>query len=107
MTKVTIEPGVCGFRAKVVAVADEDKESVVIKVVTGCKAVAGMMQQLGEEFDAYELCLAKPGANPLYEYASAAFPAHAACPTIAGIIKCAEAECGLALKRNAAIVFED
>ena len=55
--------------------------------------------------DAYELCLTKPGDGPLYGWAAEHFPVHAACPVIAGILKCAEAECRLALPRDAAVRF--
>ena len=64
-----------------------------------------MMETLGNEFDAYEICLARPGSGPLYAYASEHFPVHCGCPVIAGITKCAEAECRLALKKDAEIQF--
>ena len=51
--------------------------------------------------------MTKPGKGPFYEYAKNGSPLHAACPTISGIIKCVEAECGLALKKNASIEFID
>jgi len=104
MTKVIVEPGVCGFTA-VITAHSEDQQDVTVQVESGCKGVQGMMQQLGSEFDAFELCFAKPGANPLYEYAQEHFPSHGGCPVIAGITKCVEAECGLALKKNASITF--
>ena len=59
MTKVRIEPGICGFTA----IAEAE--------------------------------------------AAAHFPVHAACPVIAGITKCAEAECDLALRQCAGIFFEE
>lgn len=104
MTKVIIEPGVCGFKA-VVTAESEDQQEVKLHVASGCKAVQGMMEALGDTFDAFELCLTKPGTGPLYQYASEHFPGHASCPVIAGITKCAEAECVLALKRPASIRF--
>ena len=104
MTKVLIEPGVCGLITTVTAVS-EDQQEVTLKVVSGCESVRKMMEEAGDTFDAYELCLTKPGAGPLYEYASEHFPGHACCPVIAGIIKCAEAECSLALKRDVSIRF--
>jgi hypothetical protein len=105
MTKVTIEPGICGFVARVEA-ASEDQTEVKLKVSSGCKTVMGMMKELGDTFDAYELCLTKPGTGPLYDYASRNFPVHVSCPVIAGIIKCAEVECKLALPKDAGIHFE-
>lgn len=104
MTTVRIDPGVCGFQAKATA-QSEDQQEVILQVSSGCKAVQGMMDALGDTFDAYELCLGKPGTGPLYEYAAEHFPGHASCPVLAGIAKCVEAECGLALKRNASIQF--
>ena len=94
MTKVRIEPGVCGFTAEVIA-DSEDQMEVTVQVVSGCKAVQ----------DAYEVCFQKPGANLFYEYARDHFPGHAGCPIAAGITKCIEAECGLALKRDVRVTF--
>ncbi len=105
MKTVRINPGVCGL-ATTVQADSEDGMEVKIKVASGCESVRRMMQELGDTFDAFALCLTQPGKNTLYEYAAEHFPAHAACPAIAGIIKCAEVECGLALPRNAEIIFE-
>lgn len=106
MTKVTIDPGICGFTTIVTASSD-DQQDVEVSVASGCEAVQKMMQSLGSSFDAYELCLVRPGCGPLFEYASEHFPVHCACPVIAGITKCVEAECKLALKKDASIRFLD
>jgi len=106
MTKVKIDPGICGFVAEVTA-DYVDGVDVRLTISSGCKGVAGMLEALGDTFDAYELCFARPGTNPLYAYAAEHFPSHGGCPVIAGISKCVEAECGLALKRNASIEFID
>ena len=106
MTKVRIEPGICGFTAHVTAESDDGQE-VKVHVASGCKAVQDMMSALGTDFDAFEVCLVKPGKGPLFEYAAEKFPVHAGCPVIAGITKCIEAECSLALKRDSGIFFED
>lgn len=105
MAKVTINPGVCGLITSAEAVSEDGME-VELHVKSGCKAVSGMMEALGNTFDGYELCLGKPGTGPLYEYAAEHFPGHCACPAIAGIIKAAEVACGLALPRDVSIVFE-
>lgn len=104
MTRVTINPGVCNLLTTVEA-DSEDQMAVTIKVKSGCQSVNEMMQKLGSDFDAFEICLAKPGKGPFYEYAAEHFPGHAACPVLAGITKCAEAECKLALPRDAEIKF--
>lgn len=84
-----------------------DSNKVELEVSSGCEVVTKMMETLGSTFDAFQLCLARPGRGPLYEYASGNFPAHCGCPVISGITKCAEAECKLALKRDVSISFLD
>ena len=106
MKKVRIEPGVCGLITAVEA-ESEDGLEVTVRVKSGCAAIQKMMEELGDTFDAYELCLCKPGDGPFYDYAREHFPGHASCPAIAGILKCVEAECNLALPRSVSIVFED
>ncbi len=104
MTKVVIEPGVCGFKTTVTAETNEDEE-VVLKVSSGCASVKAMMEELGDTFDPIEVCLTKPGDNVFYEYAKEHFPVHAACPILSGILKCMEAEGQLALKADVSITF--
>lgn len=105
MKKVKIDPGVCGLITTVEA-NSEDGMEVIISVKSGCESINKMIKELGNTFDAFEACLVKPGAGPFYEYAENNFPGHAACPAIAGIVKCIEAECNLALPRDASITFE-
>lgn len=106
MKKVKINPGVCGFVTAVQAVSDPDEGTVTLKVASGCPSIQQLMERAGDTFDAYELCLTRPGAGALYELAAQDFPVHASCPVIAGILKCAEAEAGLALPRDVSITFE-
>ena len=105
MTKVKIDPGVCGMITSVTAQSDDGMD-VNIKIESMCPSIMKMAESLGEDFDAYELCLAKPGGNIFYDYARENMPAHAACPTIAGIIKAVEVECNLALPKNVVIEIE-
>lgn len=105
MTKVKINPGICGLITTVTA-ESEDQQDVTVHVKSGCESIRKMFEELGEEFDAFEVCLTKPGTGQMYEYAAEHFPVHAACPAIAGIIKCVEVECKLALPATASIEFE-
>lgn len=66
MTKVTVNPGICGLITKIEACASEDKSEVTLKVDSSCIAVTKMMAEVGATFDAYELCLTKPGKGALY-----------------------------------------
>ena len=105
MTKVSINPGVCGLITTVEAHSDDQME-VKVTVKSGCEAVRKMMEELGDTFDAFACCLGKPGTSVFYDYAREHFPGHASCPTLAGILKCMEVECGLALPKEASITFE-
>lgn len=105
MTTVKINPGVCGLITTVTA-ESEDQMEVTVKVDSACASIQKMFEELGTTFDAFDICLSKPGANAFYEYASSHLPGHASCPTIAGIIKCMEVECKLALPKDAEIKFE-
>ena len=104
MTRLKIVPGACGMDCTVCA-GSEDGQMVSVSVDSPCPAISGMMQAIGNELDAYEVCLCRPGTGPLYDYARENFPAHCACPVIAGITKCIEAECGLALPRPVHMEF--
>ena len=104
MTKVQINPGVCGFIATVTAESD-DEQMVKLDIKSGCAGITKLAEKLGEERDAFEVCLGKPGTGDIYELAQEVCPGHASCPVIAGILKCIEAECRLALPRDAEIRF--
>ena len=104
MTKVKIDVGICGLMT-VAEANSEDGMEVTLRVQSDCESVRNMMDALGDTFDAYELCLTKPGSGPFYEYAKEHFPVHAACPVISGILKCVEAECKLALPKDVEIRF--
>ena len=105
MKKVKVNPGVCGLKTIIEAESMEDDMEVRLKVTSACDAVTKMMEALGDTFESFDICLRKPGQGPFFEYASKHFPVHCACPTISGIIKCAEAECNLALPRDVEIKF--
>lgn len=107
MTKVLIDPGVCGFVTRVEAQADAKRRHVTLKVHSGCESIQKMMAEAGDTFESFSLCLARPGGDPLHQYASEHFPAHASCPILVGILKCAEVEAGLGLKKDASIHFEE
>ena len=61
MTKVRIEPGICGFTAIAEAEAAEDFMEH-LRVASGCAAVQEMMKTLGSTFSAFDVCLTKPGS---------------------------------------------
>lgn len=105
MTKLRINPGICGLITYVEANSDDGMD-VTLTIKSDCSAVSKMFEILGTTFDSFQICLVKPGSGPFYTYTSVNFPGHCACPTIAGIIKAIEVECKLALPKNAEIIFE-
>lgn len=106
MTKVTVHPGICNLITNVEA-SSEDGMEVMLNVTTACEAVKNMMTELGENFDAFDICLKRHGENIFFNYASEHFPGHAGCSAISGIVKCVEVECKLALPKNVEIIFEN
>lgn len=108
MTKIKIDPGSCGFVAEVEATTEDGMEAKVT-VQTGCSSIAAMIEELGDTYDAYEICLSKPGTAVFYEYAANQndFNGHNACPVISGIVKAIEVECKLAVKKDVSFTFTD
>ena len=107
MTKVKIDSGICGMTTTVTAVYDDEEDTVALTADTMCPAIRAMMDALGDTFDMFDVTMIKPGTGPFYGYASEKLPVHPGCPVCAGIYKCIEAECNLALKKNVSIEFVD
>lgn len=104
MSKLTYDPGICGFTGTVTVTTNDDDE-LEIYVETECPAVNGMFEALGHEFDPFELCMKKPGEGPLYEWARENFPGHSGCSAIPAILKAVEVEANMALSKDCSIVF--
>lgn len=103
MKTVQINPGVCGFSTEVKA-ATEDGQMVKLEITTACEHIKKLAEAFNIEVDGYSICFGKFGAGPVYDAAREAC-LHSACPVPAGIVKCIEAECALALPRDIEIKF--
>ena len=103
MKILRVMPGVCGLET-VLTAESEDGSEVTLKAESACGAVRKLIESLEQPLDAYEVCFIKPGEGPVYEAASCL--SHAACPIPSAIIKCLEAECGLALPKDVSMKFE-
>ena len=102
MTKVEINPGACGFSVIVTATAGVDKE-VRIAIETDCEHVRELVEEV--IYLTTQDILGFPFAEDrVYQAAKRVIP-HASCPVPCGIIKAAEAELGLAVKRDVLIHF--
>ena len=104
MTKVKVEPGICGLTAVITADSEDGMEAEV-HVETQCKMIGALMEGLGDTWNAYEIFMPSPGQEKFLPAVTAKYATHASCPVISGILKCVEAECGLALKKNVSITF--
>ncbi len=101
MTKVRIDPGVCGFPTDV-KISKKSGKVYSVSVVSECE----MVQKLGEEIseldfsDAFKKIL----DNPVYRKGSICLK-HVSCPVPSGILKALEVEAGLAVPRGVRIEF--
>ncbi len=104
MTKVEIKAGICGFTTRVSA-EKKDKKSVSLVIQSDCEAVNKLAAELSEAgWD--DLFYNRFALGPASQVAARTL-AHPACPVLSGILKCTEAELGLALPGGAGITFVD
>lgn len=102
MTKVEINPGACGFSVIVTAIPDGTKR-VKITIESDCEQVKALAE--GIELLTVEDILGFPfGEDKVYQTAKKLIR-HASCPVPCGIIKAAEAELGLAVKKDVLFHF--
>lgn len=102
MTKIVVDPGICGFTA-VVEVTRLSARRVRVVIDTDCEMVSGMNGELaGLDL---RLASAPPGDSLVYKIA-ARHIGHAACPIPMAILKAIEVEVGAALPEDIIIHFE-
>jgi hypothetical protein len=102
MTRVTVNPGVCGF-ITTIEVSKQEKRKVSIKIDSGCENIVSLGASL-KEIDMRDMF--KPRGENEVHVQAALNKLHAACPVPEAVIKAIEAELGLALPRDASIHFE-
>jgi hypothetical protein len=102
MTKVEIYPGACGLSV-IVTATEADRKKIRLTIETDCEHVKKLSDKL--EFLTVKDIYGRPfGEDKVYQAAKEAIR-HAGCPVPCGIIKTAEAEFGLAVRRNVLIHF--
>jgi len=101
MTKVTVTAGICGFTVLITAEKHKDRK-IYVTLDTECK----MIRRMSSDISPIEIRSALAGQknNPVY-MSAAKHIKHIACPVISGILKAIEVEAGLALPKDAHIVF--
>lgn len=102
MTKVTVDPGICGF-VTTVEVDKIAKQKVKVVINSDCESVAEMGELLTEidewnVFKQHEEC-------EIYKAASKCH-LHITCPIPIAVLKAIEVEAGLALPRDVVIQFK-
>ena len=101
MTRVIINPGICGFTVTVTAEKEQGKR-VRVSLDTECEMVMCMR----EDISVLDMQAAFAGHlnNPVYRSAAMHLQ-HPACPVPAGILKAVEVALGVCLPKDAAITF--
>jgi len=102
MAKVTINPGICGFKTVIKAVST-DGQHAEVKINTACPNLKPFEQLT--TLDAYNECFKRPFETEVYKLANDCVK-HPACPVPCGMIKALEVACGLALPKDVQISVE-
>jgi hypothetical protein len=102
MSKVVIEPGICGFKAEV-EVKRENSQKASVAIKSECRQVMELNEML-PSLGLKDIFL--PPRNNIIFALSEKARCHASCPVPLAILKCAEIEMGLALPREVLITFE-
>ncbi|MDP2917562.1 MAG: hypothetical protein Q8O16_06510 [Dehalococcoidia bacterium] len=102
MTRIIVDPGICGFKATV-EVARQDRLKVKISIATECDMIKALGAELAE-LDWRE-ALGKPSESPVYKCAFRHIK-HTACPLPSAVLKAVEVEVGAALPRDVVFHFE-
>lgn len=102
MTKVEINPGACGFLVTIIATKVEPKKATLV-IQTDCEHINEMASMI-THLTVQDILGFSFGEDIVYQTAKKVIR-HASCPVPCGIIKAAEAELGLAVKRDVLIHF--
>ncbi len=103
MTKVQVNPGVCGFTVAVSVEKDKDR-NFYISLDTECEMVKKMAAEI--PFLEFRAPFSAILHNPVYRSASKNLK-HAACPVPSAILKAIEVEVGACLPRPVSIIFTE
>lgn len=106
MTKLKVNPGVCGLTAVITAESDDGIECEV-SVDSPCKMIQNLFEGIGGSVNAFEVCMPRADEERFAAVLMRKYPTHAACPMVSALIKAVEAECGLALKKDVSFTFMD
>jgi hypothetical protein len=104
MSHVQVQSGICGFETDI-RMTKTKKWNLEISVESTCDLVSAFGNEV-TEMGMNEILKTPIDENPIYEKAGQC-NMHASCAVPCGILKAAEVELGLALKKDAHILFKD
>jgi hypothetical protein len=100
---LTVDPGVCRFRTRIVAKYVDG--NIQFAIDSDCPHVKKLKGQLKEDLSPFDALRMPFSANPVYE-ACGKVLAHSACPVPSAMIKSAEAAAGFGIKRSVRFDFD-
>jgi len=103
MTKLVVDPGICGFKATIEATAVSDCVAKVT-VTSDCEKAVGAGELLAE-VDYFSILKRQGGSYNAYLEAVSNME-HSACPIPVAILKAAEAELGFAAAKDVSFHFQ-
>jgi hypothetical protein len=101
LCEAIVDPGVCGFIAKVKAKMDGDM--CALEIACDCEPIQAMAKELAQVDPMVEIGF--HGEGPLVLKMFAKHCPHPACTVPSGILKAVEVAAGLALPRDASITI--
>ncbi len=102
-TVLCVDPGVCRLKSKIVARKGDG--NISFEIISDCPHVTELGKELAEGIGVLEALAMPYTSNPVYMKAGKALP-HSACPVPSAVIKAAEVESGMGLKRPVKFEFE-
>jgi len=103
MTRVYVEPGICGSCATIDARRDGQKD-VQIRIQSGCEKVMAFGRCLGN-LSFFDILPRALNESTIYEKAGQC-ELHGSCPIPCAVMKAAEVELELAMKKEVKITFQ-
>lgn len=102
MTRVRIDPGICGL-CSTVTVKSKGRRIYEVSVKSECEMIRKLGNRISElsMMDAFTRTL----ENPVYRSAAACLK-HVSCPVPSGLLKALEVEAGLALPKDVCMHFQ-
>ena len=101
MTKVILNPGICGHKT-IISVDTVSQNTVKAVLETSCPNITGIPDDMLLIDPLIEMTPRGELPNKLKKYIP-----HTSCAFTAALLKAAEAEAGLALKKNVSITFTE